>query len=871
MSLTEKQKHDLKKFIKELEEYRGRHTELVSVYVPAGYQLIKIIQHLQQEQGTAKNIKSTATRNNVIDALEKMVQHLRIVDRTPTNGLAAFAGNVAAREGQQDFMVKSIEPPMPLNMRDYRCDKEFRLDILRNMLNDTEIYGLVVMDRRDARIGILKGKSIINLVKTHSEVPGKFRAGGQCLVKDTLVQSCKGDIAQIDKSHNPQVLKSANLNDFSSLDSPITDRWDVKKSQVYSITTKYPRMSIDASKDHIFFVRSSQGVVEKSAEELKVGDFLIMPEKISVNSGIQTIKSLQYYNSYKINKEGRDALKQHRIDKNLEQKSFAHILGLTQTTLSSYETGKLNPTRGNLQKICAHLGIDFYEFLEKYTVPELRREIKLPVIIDEVLAQFVGYVTGDGCIEQDRITLFEQRKDVAYYLKSIFDAHFAVNSSIKYRESKNYYQIRYTSRPLVRLIVSEFPEVKKALDSQIPKKVLESPDRVLAAFLRGIFDAEGYVSGKRIGLGINNKMLAQQIQMSLLRFSVISSIHTYDNRRNKYSKNMRYTISISEKQSLLLFQECIGITSKEKAMKLQEITKLNKIKSNVRQILATGKQIRSKIEASGLNLELFPKVNNFFRDERMMSKEIFKSSVLANIKDNLLYNELLREYEKPFLPVKIAQISIKQQMVDMVDISVGNENFFANGLLVHNSAQRFARQREGAARDHYNKVGEYMKEQFLTMDSLKGILVGGPGPTKYDFVDGNHITNEVKKKIIAIKDLSYTDEYGLIELVEKSEDVLANEEVMKEKKIMAKFFDLLAKRPSMVAYGIKEVRDKVGLGVADTVLISEAMEENVIEEIEELAKKFSTQVQIISIETREGVQLKDIGRIAAILRYETFQ
>ena len=72
MSLTEKQKHELKKFVKELELYRGKHTELVSVYVPQDYEMIKIIQHLEQEKGTATNIKSAATRKNVIDALERM-------------------------------------------------------------------------------------------------------------------------------------------------------------------------------------------------------------------------------------------------------------------------------------------------------------------------------------------------------------------------------------------------------------------------------------------------------------------------------------------------------------------------------------------------------------------------------------------------------------------------------------------------------------------------------------------------------------------------------------------------------------------------------------------------------------------------------
>jgi peptide chain release factor subunit 1 len=113
MALTAKQRHDLKKFLDELSRYKGRHTELVSVYIPAGYDMNKIINHLQQEQGTATNIKSAATRKNVIAALERMIQHLRVVGKTPENGLAAFSGNIAEREGQQDLKVWSIEPPVP--------------------------------------------------------------------------------------------------------------------------------------------------------------------------------------------------------------------------------------------------------------------------------------------------------------------------------------------------------------------------------------------------------------------------------------------------------------------------------------------------------------------------------------------------------------------------------------------------------------------------------------------------------------------------------------------------------------------------------------------------------------------------------------
>ena len=365
MSLTVAQKYHLKKTVNELEQYRAAHTEFVSVYIPAGYEMNKIINHLAQEQGTATNIKSASTRHNVIDALERMIQHLKLFKRTPPNGLMVFSGNILAREGKNDVRVWSIEPPIPLKMRLYKCDKLFELAPLLDMMEVKEIYGLVVLDARDAMIAVLKGKTIIPLIKTHSHIPGKQKAGGQ-------------------------------------------------------------------------------------------------------------------------------------------------------------------------------------------------------------------------------------------------------------------------------------------------------------------------------------------------------------------------------------------------------------------------------------------------------------------------------------------------------------------------SAVRFARNREIAINDHLKKIADHVKDQFFGNPMLKGIIVGGPGPTKHEFVEGNFLTGDIKKKIIAIKDISYTEEFGLQELVDKSADVLAEEEISSEKKIMNRFLELLATKPGIVAYGENEVRKAVEAGAVDLILLSEELPEQTIDEFEAIAKNYSTNVQMISTETREGVQLRELGKIGAILRYEIY-
>jgi len=172
-------KDELKEILEKLKDHKGRATELITIYVPAGYDVNSAQKQLEAEKSTAKNIKSTSTRKNVTDALDKIVRHLKEFKKTPENGLAVFAGNVSKTEGQDDLQLWSIEPPAPLGVRLYRCDKEFVLEPLEEQLEVAEIYGLLVMDRKEATIGALIGKRIEIIQKMTSGIPSKVRAGGQ--------------------------------------------------------------------------------------------------------------------------------------------------------------------------------------------------------------------------------------------------------------------------------------------------------------------------------------------------------------------------------------------------------------------------------------------------------------------------------------------------------------------------------------------------------------------------------------------------------------------------------------------------------------------------------------------------------------------
>jgi peptide chain release factor subunit 1 len=169
---------EIRKLISELESFKGRHTELISVYVPAGYNLVEVINQLAQEKSTAANIKSKTTRKNVLAALEKIIQHLRLFKETPPNGLVIFCGNVSRVEGREDIRLWSFEPPEKMNVKIYWCDQVFVLDPLKELVREKEVFGLIVLDAREATIGLLRGKNVVPLKHLESTVPSKTVKGG---------------------------------------------------------------------------------------------------------------------------------------------------------------------------------------------------------------------------------------------------------------------------------------------------------------------------------------------------------------------------------------------------------------------------------------------------------------------------------------------------------------------------------------------------------------------------------------------------------------------------------------------------------------------------------------------------------------------
>ncbi|NIR87354.1 peptide chain release factor 1 [Candidatus Bathyarchaeota archaeon] len=234
------------------------------------------------------------------------------------------------------------------------------------------------------------------------------------------------------------------------------------------------------------------------------------------------------------------------------------------------------------------------------------------------------------------------------------------------------------------------------------------------------------------------------------------------------------------------------------------------------------------------------------------------------------------------------------------------------------SARRFERLREAKLLDYFKRIGKHADEIFLPISDLKGVLIGGPGPTKNDFQKGDYLHYTLGDKIIATVDTAYVGEQGVEEVTERTPEILRHVRYVEEKKIMQDFLYEIGHDTGLATYGEKEVKRCLENGAVKTLLLSEAVNlvrvtvkctacdyvkqetmkdqevlefeqslseqgcpncnapalqlaevKEVIDDLAELADQTGADVELISIETEEGQMLKNsFGGIAAILRFK---
>jgi peptide chain release factor subunit 1 len=171
-------------------------------------------------------------------------------------------------------------------------------------------------------------------------------------------------------------------------------------------------------------------------------------------------------------------------------------------------------------------------------------------------------------------------------------------------------------------------------------------------------------------------------------------------------------------------------------------------------------------------------------------------------------------------------------------------------------------------KEFYKRIADEMKTIFYDMPKLKGIIVGGPIPTKDEFLDGQYLPTRLQEKLIGRVDIGGSDESGLKELVQRSQDILAGQEIIYEKKLLERFFETLGHKRELAALHEADVRKALEYGAVELLILSKNLNKTLAKEFTKMAHDISANVEIVSSETEEGDQFWNLGGIGAILRFK---
>jgi peptide chain release factor subunit 1 len=221
------------------------------------------------------------------------------------------------------------------------------------------------------------------------------------------------------------------------------------------------------------------------------------------------------------------------------------------------------------------------------------------------------------------------------------------------------------------------------------------------------------------------------------------------------------------------------------------------------------------------------------------------------------------------------------------------------------SARRYERLIEEAIELYYKRVGESMDDAYV--GKVKGVIIGGPGPTKENFVKMSPFNYQIK--VLGVVDTGYTEEYGIREALAKSESILQQQEAVRERVIVERFIREVVS-DGLAAYGEKQVREALTSKQAEKLLLSEGLmhvsatykcpscstltkkifrdsppdtaecsscnsnaklenKELLLDDLANLAREMGIPIEIVSTNTVEGSQfLNGFAGVGAFLRYK---
>ena len=333
--------------------------------------------------------------------------------------------------------------------------------------------------------------------------------------------------------------------------------------------------------------------------------------------------------------------------------------------------------------------VDLHSFYPSVLPKSRAKQHTLPETLDEDLGFLLGALLAEGTFRDQAIEFTNTPGDFAEHFiqawQRVFPTcrlHIFEREPVSYGK-KPFLQIQVVSQQVISFIRALGLSGRSA-QRQIPEAILRSPRKVVAAFLRGLFEGDGSVeqSGRsllRINLTASNRLMLRQIQTLLLRFGIVASLN------NDRTREI-HRILITGRDNLTLFANEIGFTSKVKSKSLATILGLHtgKALSRIDFVPYLAEYVRTY--AARGQREWLSK-HNFDRSDRLTAT----LPRLAQVLPAVAVAEIENLASQHYLFERVVSIEdAGEQPVYSVRVDSACHSFVANGFVNHNTEAKLA-------------------------------------------------------------------------------------------------------------------------------------------------------------------------------------
>lgn len=316
--------------------------------------------------------------------------------------------------------------------------------------------------------------------------------GWACLTRNSLLYTDKGVVRVEDIVNNKQAVQVSD----GETTRRVYDWATFEDREIIKIRTRRG-LELEGSVTHRVMLPNGGW---QRLDELKLGDRVLI-------SGGQNLWARDY-----VQLDWRPSRRPMLDEAALQQESlsFSYEALQPQLVASSATAGVLAP---------AYVSAATLNTASKRTAP-----IRVPMIVDEDLAAFLGYLVGDGHISETKRTigLTSGDEDQADRFVELVWKLFRLQT--RKRWDPNRWRVNFSS-----LDIQDFLKhlgLKTGVAARIkevPDVILQSPKSVVAAFLRAYYDCDGYAGEAGVILSTSSDELSKTVQLLLLNFGILSS------------------------------------------------------------------------------------------------------------------------------------------------------------------------------------------------------------------------------------------------------------------------------------------------------------------------------------------------------------